>query len=144
VIHRDLSPNNVRKLSIGTYKVMDFGFARFTLRSGVTVGGQPGTPGYASPEHLNSYSGGPTPASDVFGVGILMYAALTGTVPIPYTGNDVDYLRRLQAVAIQDIQAIRPDLGNNEVQFMRRCLHRQPARRFRNGSRLVDALEPLV
>ena len=41
VVHRDLSANNVRCLSDSTYKVMDFGFARFTLRSGVTIAGQP-------------------------------------------------------------------------------------------------------
>ncbi len=63
VVHRDLSANNVRRLSSGDFKVMDFGFARHTLRSGLTVAGQPGTPGYASPEHLHSYSGTPTPAS---------------------------------------------------------------------------------
>lgn len=94
VIHRDLSPNNVRRLSTGTYKVMDFGFARHTLKTGLTVAGQPGTPGFLSPEHLKAYSGVPMPASDVFGVGILMYAALTGELPIPYDGNDTDYARR--------------------------------------------------
>lgn len=46
VIHRDLSANNVRRLSDGTYKVLDFGFARHTLRSQVTFHGQPGTPGF--------------------------------------------------------------------------------------------------
>ncbi|MGH3922973.1 MAG: protein kinase domain-containing protein, partial [Pseudonocardiaceae bacterium] len=61
VIHRDLSSNNVRRLSDGTFKVLDFGFARHTLLSGITVAGQPGTPGFLSPEHLNSYSGGPMP-----------------------------------------------------------------------------------
>lgn len=54
VIHRDLSPNNVRRMADGTYKVMDFGFARHTLRTGLTVAGQPGTPGFLSPEHLRT------------------------------------------------------------------------------------------
>ena len=103
VIHRDLSPNNVRRLSDGTYRVMDFGFARFTLQTGVTVGGQPGTYGYHSPEHLNAYSGAPIPASDVFGVGVLMYQALTGIVPIAYTGDDVDYARRLSRAEMTDL-----------------------------------------
>lgn len=144
VIHRDLSANNVRRLTDGTYKVMDFGFARFTLRSGLTISGQPGTYGYASPEHLHSYSGGPTPASDVFCVGNLMYAALTGELAIPYTGNDVDYIRRLGAVQIDDIAGRRPDLSDVQVALIRRCLHSQPARRFRNGTKLVQALEGLT
>jgi len=143
VIHRDLSPNNVRRLSSGTYKVMDFGFARHTLRTGITVAGQPGTPGYLSPEHLNAYSGVPMPASDVFGVGILMYAALTGELPVPHNGDDADYIRRLSKVEIADIGIKRTDLKGAQLAVIRRMLHPQPARRFLNGRRLADALEPL-
>lgn len=143
VIHRDLSPNNVRRLSSGTYKVMDFGFARHTLRTGLTIAGQPGTPGFLSPEHLNGYSGGPMPASDIFGVGILMYAALTGEWPIPYNGDEADYLRRLGRVEIADIGIKRPDLAGREQAVVRRMLHPQPARRFLNGRKLAEALESL-
>jgi eukaryotic-like serine/threonine-protein kinase len=145
VIHRDLSPNNVRRVSSGAYKVMDFGFARHTLRTGITGTGQPGTYGYHTPEHLNAYSGVPMPSSDVFGVGILMYQALTGKIPIPYHGDDADYARRLQrAEVVADIGAERPDLDVDEQAILRRMLHAQPARRFRNGRKLADALEPFV
>lgn len=143
VIHRDLSSNNVRRLSDGTYKVMDFGFARHTLRTGLTVAGQPGTPGFLSPEHLNAYSGVPMPASDVFGVGTLMYVALTGELPIPYTGDDADYVSRLSNVAIIDIAVKRPDLTTDQQALVRRTLHPQPARRFLNGRKLADVLESL-
>lgn len=142
VVHRDLSPNNVRLTADGTYKVMDFGFARHTLRSGLTVAGQPGTPGYASPEHLHSYSGAPTPASDVFAVGILMYAALTGGVPVPFLGDHFDYARRLSSVEIADLAELRADLTSEQVAVVNRCLHAQPARRYLNGTRLAAALEP--
>lgn len=144
VVHRDLSSNNVRRLSSGTYKVLDFGFARHTLRSGITVAGQPGTPGFLSPEHLNSYSGGPTAASDVFAVGVLLYAALTAELPIPYRGDDLDYIRRLTAVDITDIAAVRPDLDQEQASVLRKCMHAQPARRFRNGRKLAAALEEFL
>jgi len=144
VVHRDLSANNVRCLSSGDFKVMDFGFARHTLRSGLTVAGQPGTPGYASPEHLHGYSGAPTAASDVFSAGILMFAALTGQLPIPYAGDDADYARRLLHVRHPDLAAMRPDLKPAQRALVRRCLHAQPARRYLNGSRLADALEALA
>jgi eukaryotic-like serine/threonine-protein kinase len=145
VIHRDLSPNNVRRVSSGAYKVMDFGFARHTLRTGITGTGKPGTYGYHTPEHLNAYSGVPMPPSDVFGVGVLMYQALTGKIPIPYRGDDADYARRLQrAEVVADIGAKRPDLGADERAIVRRMLHAQPARRFRNGQKLADALEPFI
>ncbi|ORV48389.1 hypothetical protein AWC05_07715 [Mycobacterium florentinum] len=145
VIHRDLSPNNVRRLSSGSYKVMDFGFARHTLRTGITGIGQPGTYGYHTPEHMNAYSGVPMPSSDVFGVGILMYQALTGNIPIPYHGDDADYARRLQrAELVADLGTERPDLGAGEQAIVLQMLHAQPARRFRNGRKLADALEPFV
>jgi serine/threonine-protein kinase len=140
VVHRDLSANNVRHLSDGSYKVMDFGFARHTLLSGITLAGQPGTPGHASPEHLHSYSGAPTAASDVFCTGILMFAALTGDVPIPWRGDEADYCRRLMMGTIPDLSILRPDLGADQVALVTRCLHRQPARRFLNGSQLAAAI----
>lgn len=145
VIHRDLSSNNVRRLGDGTFKVLDFGFARHTLLSGITVAGQPGTRGFLSPEHLNSYSGGPMPSSDVFCVGILMFTALTGQPPIPWTGDDDDYLRRLAAVRLSaDLPTVRSDLTPGQLALVSRCLHPQPARRFVNGARLRDAIEALA
>jgi eukaryotic-like serine/threonine-protein kinase len=143
VVHRDLSPNNVRLTSSGQYKVMDFGFARFTLRSGLTIAGQPGTPGFMSPEHVNAYSGTPTPASDVFVLGILMYCALTGVQPFPYGGDEAEYFHRLQAVDFPDIKLLRDDLEDDQIAFLRRCMHPQPARRFRNGGQVARALEVL-
>ncbi len=144
VVHRDLSASNVRRTTGGTYVVMDPGFARHTLRSGLTVGGQPGTPGFLSPEHLGWYSGIPTPASDVFCVGILAFAALTGQLPIPYTGDISDYINRLARVEVTDIETLRGDLSQDQIGILRRMLHPQSARRPRNGSRLKDALEAIA
>lgn len=141
VIHRDLSANNVRRLSTSTYKVLDFGFARHTLRSGLTVAGQPGTPGYLTPEHLNSYSGGPMQMSDVFQVGILMYTALSGVSPYPWMGDDYEYISRLKNGAMTPLEKHRPDLSPEQIEVLRRVLHPQPARRFRNAAALRDALE---
>jgi serine/threonine protein kinase len=109
---------------------MDPGFARHTLRSGLTVGGQPGTPGFLSPEHLGSYSGAPTPSSDVFCVGILVFVALTGELPIPYSGDLTDYLVRLAQVEVGDY----------------RSSPQRPARRFhrRDPADVAPAAGPAV
>jgi len=144
VVHRDLSANNVRQLSDGSFKVMDPGFARHELRSGITIGGHPGTPGFASPEHLHSYSGGPTPFSDVFCVGILVFLTLTEQLPIPFTGETSDYLRRLHDVDVIDLAALRPDLADDQIALVKRCLHPQPARRPRNGGELASLFERLA
>ena len=140
VVHRDLSSNNVRRLSNGTYKVMDPGFAKHTLKSGLTVGGQPGTPGFLTPEHLQAYSG-PTPASDVYAVGQLMYFAATGSLPIPWLGDYADYVARLSSGRYVPIENIRTDFPEPLVSVIRRTLHPHPVRRFRNGQLLGEALE---
>ena len=143
VVHRDLSTNNLRRISAGQYVLMDPGFARHTLRSGLTVGGQPGTLGFLTPEHLQSYSGSPTAASDVFGVGILLFLVLTTEFPIPHTGDDGDYLRRVAMGESQDLELLRPDLAPERIAVIRRMLHSQPARRYLNGHALIEALEGL-
>lgn len=143
VVHRDLSANNVRRKTDGTFVVMDPGWARHLNASRITLGGQPGTPGYASPEHLNGYSGAPTAASDVFCLGILMFAALTAELPIPYTGDLGDYVSRLASAQMQDLAALRHDLDDDVVALIKRCLHPQPARRYRGGARLAEALRTL-
>jgi eukaryotic-like serine/threonine-protein kinase len=144
VVHRDLSASNVRRRGTGTYVVMDPGFARHTLRTGLTIGGQPGTLGFFTPEHLQAYSGSPTPASDVFGVGILMFLALTTQFPIPHLGDDADYLRRVGEGLTLDLATIRPDLSEPQVAVVKRALHPQSARRHRNGKKLAAALEALT
>lgn len=140
VIHRDLSANNVRRLSDGTYRVLDFGVARHTLLTGVTTLGQPGTPGYFSPEHLNSFSGGPMRMSDVFQVGNLMYFALTAELPIPYLGDDMDYILRLARLSMTPLATLRPDLTPQQIAVVTTAMHPQPARRYLNGAALRDAL----
>jgi serine/threonine protein kinase len=143
VVHRDLSASNVRRRANGSYVVMDPGFARHTLRTGLTIGGQPGTLGFFTPEHLQAYSGSPTAASDVFGVGILMFLALTTQFPIPHLGDDADYFRRVGEGSTLDLATVRPDLSESQVAVVKRALHPQSARRYRNAEKLVNALEAL-
>jgi serine/threonine-protein kinase len=140
VTHRDLSANNVRQLSDGTYRVLDFGVARHTLLTGITTMGQPGTRGFMTPEHLNSFSGGPMRQSDVFQVGNLMYLALTGVLPIPYPGNDADYMMLLSNLTMVPLATLRPDLSPAQIAVVATAMHSQPARRYLNGAALRDAL----
>jgi eukaryotic-like serine/threonine-protein kinase len=143
VIHRDLSPGNVQRLASSRFVVLDPGFAKHTLRSGLTIGGQPGTPGFMTPEHLQAYSGAPTAASDVFGCCALVYLAATGQPPVPYKGDDAEYLRRLRSAQHVALRDARRDLPDSLVELVERGLHAQPARRFRNGSALAAAFEAL-
>jgi len=143
VVHRDLSPNNVRRRVDGTYAVMDPGYAYHELLSRLTIGGHPGTLGYVSPEHLRALPNGPIRCSDVFCVGILGFESLTTKLPILANGTGDEYLQRLARCDIGDLGAERPDLDPTVHALFRRVLHPQPARRFRHARDLARALEDL-
>lgn len=141
VVHRDLSPANVRQLSTGRYVIMDPGLARHLARTALTGTFQPGTLGFRSPEHVPG--GDPTPASDIFGLGILAYYARTSQLPVDPSGGDPAYFARLIKQQAPSIQAIDPSVGDELGTIVDRCLQRQPARRYLDGAELLAALEKM-
>lgn len=137
VVHRDLSPGNVRRRADGRFVLMDPGFARHLARSAITGVFQPGTPGYLTPEHIPG--GQPTPASDIFGIGILAYQALTGELPVQ-PGDDAAYFRQLKEGQVASVSVVSENLPADLVAVVDRCLQRQPARRYLDAAELLDSL----
>lgn len=139
VVHRDLSPANIRELNDGSFVLMDPGLARHLAKSALTGVFQPGTAGHRSPEHIPG--GDIQPFSDVYALGILAYRALTGSLPIDPTGSEDDYYRRLRDYNIPPIENSAADVPDPLAKIINRCLNRQPARRFLDGQEMIEELE---
>jgi len=82
VLHRDLKPANVLVEAAGRVVILDFGLAQSTDANAGPTRGRAGTPGYIAPELLRG--GAPSPASDWFAVGVILFQLLTGELPGPH------------------------------------------------------------
>jgi serine/threonine protein kinase len=87
VVHRDLKPANLLLRSHGTEPphllVGDFGIATWRTVSMTGIGAAIGTPGYLAPEYLDGHQ--PSPATDLFAVGVLAAELLTGRRLVHYS-----------------------------------------------------------
>ncbi|WP_108933064.1 bifunctional serine/threonine-protein kinase/glutamate ABC transporter substrate-binding protein [Streptomyces ardesiacus] len=88
VLHRDVKPGNVLVRDGGQVVLVDFGIATFEGADRVTrYGGVIGTPPYLAPELFAPASPGPTPASDLWALGVTLYEMVEGR--LPFGGSEV-------------------------------------------------------
>ena len=108
VVHRDLKPGNVFLCEDGTSKVLDFGMSKLTTAESLTQAGYTlGTPEYMAPEQC---IGAPVEArTDLYALGVLMYEALTGELPI-HSNNRRELLELHQRQIPRSMRVRRPDL----------------------------------
>ncbi|MDQ1349638.1 MAG: eukaryotic-like serine/threonine-protein kinase [Acidobacteriota bacterium] len=98
VVHRDLKPSNILVSASGEVKLLDFGIAKLldaTTEESVstrTLHGAPLTPQYAAPEQVTG--GVVTTATDVYGLGLVLYELLCGARPYRVEGGSALALER--------------------------------------------------
>lgn len=139
VVHCDVKPQNVLITEDGRAKVTDFGIAR-AFSAAAPVGYTEsvwGTPHYFSPEQAAGEQ--PTPASDVYSIGIILFEMLTGR--LPFVG---DNQQQLAMAHLRDapppLTQINPHIPIPIEQIVNRTLAKEPAQRYRTADQLSRIL----
>lgn len=128
--------------------ITDFGLARRSPRGEGTVEttsdgpGFAGTPDYMAPEQMTAdytKGGEVTPATDIYGLGVVMYQMVTGA--LPFTGDTpfAAALRKLHEKPPPPSSHV-PGLDSKWEATILRCLERNPADRFASAADVVKAL----
>lgn len=164
ILHRDLKPSNILLYPVedgatpGESRlvhtsgkqwvpmVMDFGLAKRVADPGAhgekltQTGAIVGTPSYMAPEQASGSRGTPSPASDVYSLGAILYEVLTGRPPFQ-AASSVDTL-----LLVLDQEPVEPRRLNAKVDrslelICLKCLQKQPDLRYQSAQDLAEDLD---
>lgn len=142
LIHQDLKPSNVLIMPDGEAKVADFGLFHSAKNNDTPAAARVvGTPGWLAPEQVRGES--PTFATDVWGLGAILYYLLTGSSPFPSKREQID---AVLSQPLPDAAARRTQAGGDELDpklaaIVTKCLQRNPSERYNRPIRLAEDLQ---
>jgi WD40 repeat protein len=141
ILHRDLKPANILVDEQGQPHVTDFGLAKKVegdselTQSGAILG----TPAYMAPEQASGRRGAATTSSDVYGLGAILYALLTGRSPFG-GGSAVETLDAVRTQPPEPPTRLNPRLSRDLEVVCMKCLDKAPARRYTSARALAEDL----
>jgi len=143
VLHRDLKPSNILLDDRDEPHVIDFGLAKRLENDESTMasaGSAVGTPSYMAPEQAQGLRDQITTATDVYGLGTLLYALLTGNSP--FRADTVqETIRQVIHQEPRRPRALNPQADPDLETVCLKCLEKEPKKRYASAHELAEDLE---
>jgi serine/threonine protein kinase len=155
IIHRDLKPDNILlakseddgpwNTSIGCPKITDFGLVKLISQDEHrTVDGQLlGTAGYMAPEQARGDTNSIGVATDVYGLGAILYEILTGHPPFQ-GDNTLSILEKVRSTPVERISKYLPQLPKELESICLKCLAKEPEKRYPSALALAEELRQFI
>jgi serine/threonine-protein kinase len=139
LVHCDVKPHNMLVTRDWRLKVTDFGIARAlsTILPDERADVVWGSPQYFSPEQAVGEA--PSPASDVYSLGVVLYEVLTGALPFTAPTSEELALLHLQADPIP-LHEYVPDIPSALEEIVMKVLSKEPSARYRTADQLGRVL----
>ncbi len=143
VLHRDLKPSNILWDAEAGPQVADFGLAKIIdagSTDGVALSARMlGSPGYMAPELAGGGNDEVTVATDVYGLGAVLYELLSGRPP--FQGKSaLDTTRMVREEAPPPLRDVPKDIAT----ICMKCLARVPGDRYASATALAEDLDRFV
>jgi eukaryotic-like serine/threonine-protein kinase len=148
--HLDIKPANIMIKKLPSHvQVADWGISRLASKGRIAQGG--GTKGFYPPERLTGkpFAG---PSSDIFGLGMTAFIALTRVLPYAYHQDEAKYgsedeqrfMQLHTGLYIQNAKAILKPLPPAVQNLLLQMIHPDPSTRFADYGRLLRAIEEVA
>jgi predicted Ser/Thr protein kinase len=138
LVHRDVKPSNIVVGDDGVPRLVDFGLAAHL--GSHALRGVSGSPPFMAPEQARDQWERIDARTDLYGLGAVLYALLTGQAPHPGLLNDaLEHARQGLVTPPREMKSRRPSPRGLEVIVMK-ALEADPARRFATAAEMRAAL----
>jgi serine/threonine protein kinase/tetratricopeptide (TPR) repeat protein len=142
ILHRDIKPGNILLDAKGEPHLTDFGLARLVEADSTVTRTMEvlGTPSYMAPEQAVGNNAGFTSATDIYGLGAVLYQLLTGHPPFA-GGTTFETVRLVLDTEPRQPRLLNPKIDRDLATICLKCLEKDPQRRYSSALALAEDLE---